>query len=82
MPAYPQSFTRQPATKQRPHHHSAFSQGAVIHLGAVVGARYLSQQVQNPIAKTLIYTLAISGASWLTALLRERHYEQQHERAR
>jgi hypothetical protein len=47
-----------------------------------MGARYLSQRVKSPLVKSLIYTAAISAASWATSLLRERLHEQTVERGR
>jgi len=64
MPAYSPSFhAAQPQRGRGPHHHSAFSQGRNYSFGRLsLELVIFSQQVQNSIAKTLIYTLAISGA--------------------
>jgi hypothetical protein len=57
-------------------HGHAFSQGALIHLGAVIGARYLSRQAKSPLAKSLIYTAAISGASWAASLVWKKAHKE------
>jgi len=75
MPVSARSLTPHTVKAHRRHGH-AFSQGALIHLGAVIGARYLSQQVKSPLAKSLIYTVAISGASWVASLLWKNSYKE------
>ncbi len=55
MPVSARSFTPH-AVKARTRHGHALSQGAVIHLGSMIAARYLSQQVKSPLAKSVIYT--------------------------
>jgi hypothetical protein len=75
MPISARTLTPQ-AVKVHGRHGHAFSQNALIHLGAVIGARYLSQQVKSPLAKSLIYTAAISGASWIASLLWKKSYKE------
>jgi hypothetical protein len=81
MPNSPQPFTRTTHAQQTKGHSGlGFTQGALIHMGAILGAKFLAQQTESRLAKSLIYSACIAAASWATKCMRQHQY--QHERQR
>lgn len=67
----------------RRHRYQGFSQGALIHMGAMLAARLLSEKMESSTARWATYSLFTLGATFVTSLLRERalkNHEQEHAR--
>jgi hypothetical protein len=77
-PARPASRATNLHSEQR--HHSAFRQGALIHLGAVIVARFVEQEfeIKDPLIRTLTYSALVAGAGYFTHLLRDNDREREH----